>query len=73
MKPEVIKVLNEFNERIKLKMEPKAESFWFTGIAETSNEIISILEKKEMTYAEAYATLIFTYESLKYKSEKVNL
>lgn len=43
------------------------------NIAPLANEIISIFEREKLTFEECYIILDFTYRSLKYKSQKVNL
>ena len=43
------------------------------NIASLTNEIISIFEREKLTFEECYIILDFTYRSLKYKSQKVNL
>lgn len=43
------------------------------NIAPLTNEIISIFEREKLTFEECYIILDFTYRSLKYKSQKVNL
>ena len=43
------------------------------NIALLTNEIISIFEREKLTFEECYIILDFTYRSLKYKSQKVNL
>ena len=43
------------------------------NIAPLVNEIISIFEREKLTFEECYIILDFTYRSLKYKSQKVNL
>lgn len=43
------------------------------NIAHLTNEIISIFEREKLAFEECYIILDFTYRSLKYKSQKVNL
>lgn len=43
------------------------------NIAPLTDKIISLFEAEKLTFEECYIILDFTYRSLKYKSQKVNL
>lgn len=43
------------------------------NIAPLTDKIISLFEEENLTFEECYIILDFTYRSLKYKSQKVNL
>lgn len=77
MREEILKVMENWNRKFEMSLEP-IDSPILSGneetlISEVSDKIISIFEDKKMTYEEAYIILEFVYQSLKYKSQKVNL
>ena len=43
------------------------------NIAPLTDKIITLFEAEKLTFEECYIILDFTYRSLKYKSQKVNL
>lgn len=73
MKEEVISLIQDVFKAYPASREPEVVIGDFDQISNISYEIIEIFEKNKMTYEEAYAILSFTYEALKYKSEKVHL
>lgn len=77
MKEETVEMINRLKNGFKRVKDP-TDGFTLSlhdadRVEATTNSIIEIFEKERMTYEEAYAILNFTYETLEYKSTKVNL
>ena len=64
-----LKVLTEYPGETKPELIDDLKK----NIAPIANEIISIFEREKLTFEECYIILDFTYRSLKYKAQKVNL
>ena len=64
-----LKVLTKYSGETKPELIDDLKK----NIAPLANEIISIFEREKLTFEECYIILDFTYRSLKYKSQKVNL
>ena len=64
-----LKVLTKYPGETKPELNDDLKK----NIAPLTNEIISIFEREKLTLEECYIILDFTYRSLKYKAQKVNL
>ncbi|WP_072520340.1 hypothetical protein [Gemella massiliensis] len=73
MKEEILNTINRISSQYPTEMKPDLVDGIKEKIAPLTNEIVSLFEKKELTFEECYAVLNFTYDVLKYKSQKVNL
>lgn len=64
-----LKVLTKYSGETKPELIDELK----IKIAPLADKIISVFEEEELTFEECYIILDFTYRSLKYKSQKVNL
>ncbi|MBF0747319.1 hypothetical protein IR073_06640 [Gemella sp. 19428wG2_WT2a] len=73
LKPEIREMLERITEhKFPTAKEPQTR-YLNEKIAPIANEIITIFENEKLSYLECYKILEFTYHTLEYKSEQVNL
>lgn len=66
------KIKNLYLQEFKKENDP-AENCFDVDIKNISEEIISIMRKKGLTYEEAYAVLQYSYNKLKFESNFIHL
>ena len=66
------KIKNLYLQEFKKENDP-AEKCFDVDIKNISEEVISIMRKKGLTYEEAYAVLQYSYNKLKFESNFIHL
>lgn len=57
----------------KFKRENNLDELGFKGVEEVGEKVVLVLKKEDLTYDEAYASLQYAYNKIKYESNYLKL
>lgn len=57
----------------KFKLDNKPDSIFGVGCEHTGKEIVALMKKEDLTYEQAYASLQYAYNLIRYQSNFLKL